>query len=86
LAWRGIDRCDNHPPHYFSDQVRLYTRYTHESFFYWGRLFILMLRINGIDIRRCPRCRKGQLVVICKIPKGSHIPDPLTPAIFAKTD
>ncbi|MBC2709491.1 MAG: transposase [Desulfosarcina sp.] len=33
----------------------------------------IMLRITGIDIHCCPHCSKGQMIVILKIPKGSHM-------------
>ncbi len=33
----------------------------------------IMLRITGIDIHCCPHCGKGQMIIILKIPKGSHM-------------
>jgi predicted Zn-ribbon and HTH transcriptional regulator len=35
----------------------------------------IMLRLTGIDIHCCPHCGKGQMIVICKIPKGSNMRD-----------
>jgi hypothetical protein len=36
----------------------------------------IMLRLTGTDIQCCPHCGKGQMLVRCKIPKGSRIREP----------
>jgi hypothetical protein len=30
----------------------------------------VMLRLTGVDITRCPRCKKGTLIAVARIPKG----------------
>jgi len=30
----------------------------------------VMLRLTGVDIIRCPHCKKGTMVIVAKIPKG----------------
>lgn len=30
----------------------------------------VMLRLTGVDITRCPHCKKGTLVAVARIPKG----------------
>jgi hypothetical protein len=31
----------------------------------------MMLELTGVDIRRCPYCEEGQMLVVAEIPKGS---------------
>jgi hypothetical protein len=37
----------------------------------------IMLRLTGVDITRCPRCKKGRLIAVARIPKGKG------PSVFA---
>jgi hypothetical protein len=30
----------------------------------------VMLRLTGVDITRCPHCKKGTLIAVARIPKG----------------
>jgi hypothetical protein len=30
----------------------------------------MMLRLTGVDITRCPHCKKGTLIAVARIPKG----------------
>jgi hypothetical protein len=32
----------------------------------------MMLKLTGIDIRLCPRCKKGKMRVVFEIPKNTH--------------
>jgi hypothetical protein len=33
----------------------------------------MMLKLTGIDIRLCPRCKKGKIRVVSQIPKNTHL-------------
>jgi len=32
----------------------------------------MMLKLTGVDITRCPCCKKGTMRVVCEIPRNMH--------------